>query len=108
MEYSISNKGKYVIIAISDSINIISELTELKTIIDEQLKTGNQFIAVKFLNADYLYSGAISVIVSSYKVIKEKDGELCIIESNGKIMNLLDQMCITNIIPVYSSADKLE
>lgn len=107
MDYSIAKHNSYTIITISDSINIISELTELKDIINEQLKKGNLNIAVKFLNADYLYSGAISVIVSSYKTIHEQNGELCIIESDGNIMNLLDQMCITNIIPVHSSIDSL-
>lgn len=108
MEYGIVKKDKYIVITLSDSINIISELTELKEIIEEQLKEGNKYIAVKFLNADYLYSGAISVLVSAYKVITDENGELCIIESNDKIMNLLDQMCITNIIPVHSSASELE
>lgn len=108
MEYSILKKDKYVVITVSDSINIISELTELKQIIDSQLREDNSYIAVQFMNADYLYSGAISVLVSAYKVITEKDGELCIIEPNGKIMNLLDQMCITNIIPVHNSVEELE
>lgn len=108
MEYSVSKANKFVVITVSDSINIISELAELKEIIENQLKDGNKYIAVKFLNADYLYSGAISVIVSAYKVIKEREGELCIIEPNGKILSLLEQMCITNIIPVYQSIDSLK
>lgn len=108
MEYSVIEKDKFIIITVSDSINIISELTALKDIIEEQLRKDKNYIAVKFLNADYLYSGAISVLVSSYKIISERDGELCIIEPNEKILNLLDQMCITNIIPVYNSAEKLE
>lgn len=108
MKYNVSKINKYVIITVSDSINIISELTELKDIIEKQLIDKNNYIAVKFLNADYLYSGAISVIVSAFKVINEREGELCIIESNGKILNLLEQMCITNIIPVYQSVEDLE
>lgn len=108
MEYSVLKKDKFIVVTVSDSINIISELTELKEIIENQLKGDNYNIAVQFLNADYLYSGAISVIVSAYKVIHEKNGELCIIEPNGNIMKLLDQMCITNIIPVYGSVDELK
>ena len=106
MKFDISKSGHYSIVTISDSPNIISELTELKSVIEQMLIEGDIRIAVRFLSADYLYSGAISVLVSVYKQINEKGGVLCIIESNQKIHDLLDQMCITNIIPVTcSSAD---
>ena len=107
MNYKISEKSKFEIITISDSINIISELTDLKDIIETQLSSGKKNIAVHFLNADYLYSGAISVLVSVYKQITEKGGKLCIIEPNQKIVKLLEQMCITNIIPVVDDLDSL-
>lgn len=107
MQFTKTENGNYSIITISESLNIISDLTELKQVIEDLLNEGRTKIAVRFLNADYLYSGAISVLVTLYKQVNEKNGILCIIESNRKIHDLLDQMCITNIIPVSCSPVEL-
>jgi anti-anti-sigma factor len=79
----------------------------LKTTVEQCLKKGQKYIAVNFTEASYLYSGAISVLISCYKMIKEHDGHLCIIEPQQRVMDLLIQMNIDSLVDIYKSEQEL-
>ncbi len=107
MEMEVSSKGKYKLITIYDTISIISELHQLRVKIEEFLELGDIYIAVNFYDAQYLYSGAISVLISCYKMVKDRGGDLCIVEPEKKVLELLIQMNIDSLINIYSSMDEL-
>lgn len=107
MKIEVYTKGLYRIIKIEEPLNVIAELTELKSLIDGYLKDGMRCIAVNFTDATYLYSGAISVLVNCYKMIREKRGDLCILEPNAEIHDLLRQMNIDSFVSIYQSEDDL-
>lgn len=107
MNIEVYPRGCYKMIRISDPLNVISDLTELRSLIEGYLQNSINTIAVNFRDASYLYSGAISVLVNCYKMIREQNGDLCIVEPNPELLELLKQMNIDSIISVYGSEDDL-
>ena len=107
MKLKSKTRGKYTIITVYHSLKVISDLTELHITIEKYLKENIKYIAVNFSDATYLYSGAISVLITCYRMIKEKGGNLCIIEPHQRILELLTQMNIDSLISIYSSEDDL-
>ena len=107
MKLDISTIGYYKVITIHDSLKVISDLNSLKSEIEKTLEQGEKLIAVNFSDASYLYSGAISVLITCYRMVREEGGDLCIIEPQAKIMELLIQMNIDRLIDIYESEDQL-
>ena len=107
MKLEDSTKGIYKVITIYDSLSVIADLAELKTKIEEYLEKDDKYIAVKFFDASYLYSGAISILITCYRMIKDKGGDLCILEPNNRILELLIQMNIDSLIDICNSEDEL-
>jgi anti-anti-sigma factor len=100
-------KGAYKVIRIESPFHVISELTELQSLIEGYVQNDDVYIAVNFSDASYLYSGAISVLINCYKLIRSKNGDLCIVEPNQGLLELLRQMNIDAIIRIYASEDEL-
>jgi len=93
----------YKMIKITEPLNVISDLTELKSLIEGYLENNEKNIAVSFTDASYLYSGAISVLISCYRMVQGEGGHLCIVEPNKELSDLLNQMNIDSIIDIYTS-----
>ncbi len=104
---NISENGIYRIITIDEPLKVIADLTVLKTEIERLLGAGQKFIGVNFSDASYLYSGAISILITCYRMIKEKNGSLCIIEPQPRVHELLAQMNIDSLIDIYKSEEEM-
>ncbi len=100
-------KGIYRLIRIEEPLKVISDLSELQALIEGYAANDDVYIAVNFTDASYLYSGAISVLVNCYKLIRSKEGDLCIVEPNKGLLELLKQMNIDAIVGIYPSEDDL-
>ena len=99
--------GTYTVIIIHDPLKVIADLSEFKAEIEKRLALGEKNVAVNFSDATYLYSGALSVLVTCYRMISEKGGNLCILEPQQRILELLIQMNIDSLIDVYKSEEEL-
>ena len=102
-----SDFGMYKLITVSETKNVIPELAELKLIVEDTLARGGRHIAVKFTDASYLYSGAISVLVTCYRLLHDKGGNICIVEPHQRVNDLLIQMNIDSFINICGSEDEL-
>lgn len=107
MKLDISTKGKYKVITIYDPLKVIADLTDFKMEIERFLEQGEKNIAVNFSDSSYLYSGAISVLITCYRMIKEEGGNLCIIEPQQRVLELLMQMNIDSLIDIFHSEEDL-
>ncbi len=107
MDLSVKKNGTFTIIHIQDRIKVISDLSNFKDVLEKKLDEGEKNIAVNFSDASYLYSGAISVLVTCYRMIMDKGGKLCIIEPQPKVLELLMQMNIDSLITIYDSEDDM-
>jgi anti-anti-sigma factor len=107
MKIQTCKKGEYRLIHIVEPLKLITDLSELKSIIEDFVNKGDKFIAVNFIDASYLYSGAISVLISCYRLVKARSGDLCIVEPNHGLTDLLTQMNIDSIMKIFPSEEDL-
>ena len=107
MKIDIFQKGTYQIVKIEEDLNVISDLTELRFLIQGYLNQGKKYIAVSFTSANYIYSGAIAILIDCFKKIKKDNGDLCIVEPNPEIHNIFKFLHLDQFIKVYTSIDDL-
>jgi anti-anti-sigma factor len=103
MKIEASQKGAYRLIRIEEPLKLISDLSELKSLIEGYVEKGDRYIAVNFRDASYLYSGAISVLINCYRIIRRHHGDLCVVEPNKALLELLNQMNIDAIMRIYTT-----
>ena len=108
MNLAISVHSGYQVITIEDDLSIISELSELRFLIEGYITEGKNCIAVSFTNTSYIYSGAIAVLIDCYKKIKNVGGDLCIIEGNPQIISIFRMLNIDRVIKIHKSVDDLQ
>ncbi|MBD3344133.1 MAG: hypothetical protein GF401_03620 [Chitinivibrionales bacterium] len=107
MKLEVYEKGEYQVISIEEDLTVISELQELSYLVDGYIAQGKRRIAVQFLKASYIYSGAIAVLLQCIKKLTQDDGELCVIENNPDIINIFQTLKLDKVINIYESEDKL-
>ena len=95
--------GKYQVLRLKEKKNAISNLEELKDLITGYLERGKNYVAVSFSDATYIYSGAIKILISCHKMISSKGGELCIIEPDPSLFDILENLNIDRVINIYVS-----
>ena len=98
--------GIYRILRISGQL-FISQLEELRALIQGYVSQGEMHIAVIFTDTSYLYSGAIAVLISCFKMLQDIDGDLCIVEPKPEMLELLRQLHIEALVPIYASEKDL-
>jgi anti-sigma B factor antagonist len=106
MKIETYTKGVYQVLKVGGQQHI-SDLSELKDLIVGYLQRGITNIAVNFCDASYIYSGAITVLIDCYKKVKQKGGQLCILEPDPGLFDILEMLNITRVIPVYNDEDAL-
>ncbi|HEX3019426.1 MAG TPA: STAS domain-containing protein [Chitinispirillaceae bacterium] len=106
MNIRIYPEGIYQVMEVGGQI-VISQLDELRHLISGHISNGQTYIALRFSDATYLYSGAIAVLISCFKQVKDIRGDLCLLEPKNEMVDLLKQMGIDRLIPIYSSIDNL-
>jgi anti-anti-sigma factor len=102
MKIETYTSGIFRVLKISDQI-VIAELQELKLLIEGYVERDEKYVAINFCDVSYLFSGAIGVLVSSYRMLHDRSGELCLIEPKTDIMDLLKTMGIDALIPIFGS-----
>ncbi len=107
MNIETKSVGNYKVITIYEPLKVIADLAEFKTEIEKHLALEETNIAVNFADASYLYSGAISILITCYRLIHEKGGHLCIVEPQQRVLELLVQMNIDSLIDIYKSEEEL-
>ncbi|NLG16308.1 MAG: STAS domain-containing protein [Fibrobacter sp.] len=107
MKIDIGQHGAYQILKIEEDLNVISDLSELRFLINGYLHQGKRHIAISFTGASYIYSGALAVLIDIFKQVKEKDGELCILEPHPEILSIFHALHLDQFLPIYTSIEKL-
>ncbi len=100
-------QGKFQILRVNEQKNAIKNLEELKDLIIGYLDRGKYYIAISFSDATYIYSGAIKVLITCHKMISERGGELCIIEPDPSLFDILENLNIDRVINIYVSEEYL-
>jgi len=107
MKIEIETKGIYQVLRFEDELNVISDLTELRVLIQGYLNQGKCHIAVSFANASYIYSGAIAILIDCYKKVKNENGVLCIVEPHTGLLSVFQILHIDKFLPIYPTLEDL-
>jgi anti-anti-sigma factor len=102
MNIQIYNSGIFRVLKINGQI-MISDLHEIKHLIEGYIEHNDKYIAVNFCETSYLFSGAVAVLVSCYKLLRDRSGELCLMEPKPEILDLLKMMGIDSLMPIFGS-----
>ena len=108
MKIDIHVRGPFKVIRVEDELEIITDLSELKFLIDGYMSRGIHKIAISFIGTSYIYSGAIAVLMECHKKLLDfSDGKLCILEPNEDIRAIFSALHIDKILNIYDSEDEL-
>jgi anti-anti-sigma factor len=107
MKIDIYTSGGYQVLKIEEDLQVISDLSELKFLIEGYLKRGRRYIAVGFTTASYIYSGAIAVLIDCHKKIAKEGGDLCLLEPNEEMLGAFSMLNIDKILHIYRSESEL-
>ncbi|MFH1760198.1 MAG: STAS domain-containing protein [bacterium] len=108
MKIKHGQKGSYNILRVRGTIDPIEDLKELKSIILEMFEQGKMNFAIQFENTQYIYSGALAILIGIYKGITPRGGKVAIIEPSETVKDLWDTFNLFEIIPLIDNEDKLE
>ena len=86
---------------------VIADLSELRYLVRGYIRQGKRHIAVSFTDSSYIYSGALAVLVECCRELKEGDGELCIIEPNQEIKDIIYSLNLDKVLTLYETVDDL-
>jgi anti-anti-sigma factor len=103
MKIDIHTNSGYQVLRIEEDLEVISDLSELKFLIEGYLKRGRRFIAIGFTTASYIYSGALAVLIDCHKKIIKEGGDLCIIEPNHELQGVFNVLNVDKILHIYPS-----
>ncbi|MFH0922326.1 MAG: STAS domain-containing protein [Fibrobacterota bacterium] len=99
--------GKYLVVQISDDFMVLADLQELDIFIDGLITQKNFFIALRFEQISYIYSGALSILVKNVKKIKNSKGDICLLEPNRDVNDVIKIANLDSIIAIYNSEEEL-
>jgi len=101
------NLGKFLVIEISYEFSVIADLQELDIFVDGLIAHGNLFIAVRFSEISYIYSGALGVLIKAAKRIREQHGQIVLLEPNREVHDIIRTVNLDTIIRMFDSEEEL-
>jgi anti-sigma B factor antagonist len=84
-----------------DSTNVSQIKAELLLVTQNDIDV----LILDFSDVEFCDSSGLGAILLAQRIMNERDNDLAVVDSIGKIRNLLDIAQLTNIIPVFPSLD---
>ncbi|MFH1760389.1 MAG: STAS domain-containing protein [bacterium] len=107
MQIQITNKGKYVIITLIHSFDEDIDVEYFDSYLKTVIEKGSHFIAIKFSENSHLYSGAISILIRYKKTLREKNGNICILNANESISKAFKILHLDREFKLYTRLEDL-
>ena len=103
---SIRQAGNYKILDISEPVRKYEDITAIKDAIDDLMNNNVTCIALNVANIDFMHSYFIKILTSTYKKLKSRSGDLCLIGPNEFIRNLMKLLNIDEFIGSYPNENR--
>lgn len=108
MHIEISDYSAVKVLQVSEDLDINSDITELRFVVEQQLQLGNLHFAFSFTKNSYLYTRSIAILISCAEMIKEQHGTLAIVNANEDILDLINLIDFDKVINVCNSLEELK
>jgi len=99
-------KGDISILILSGSMQHGDTDTELVSVIQEYLITGQKHFIIDLGKIKYFYSTALGSMLASYKLVKKAGGELVLARSTRKIKSIMIQTQLIRFFTNYESVSE--
>ncbi|MBD3346042.1 MAG: STAS domain-containing protein [Chitinivibrionales bacterium] len=97
----------YQLLKIKKELNLNSDLTELRQIIEEYVEKGPINIALKFTDDSYLYTKSIASLVQSFEMVRDHGGKMAVINPNEDIIEVLNTVGFTDLVKICKNEEEL-
>lgn len=101
MEVANRNIQQYRVVDIIGKIDRLKDSLALKSHILSLINEDAKFLALNLSQVNYLDSGALNVFIYSNNAIKKKDGEMCLIEPNEYVKDVLEVVGLSKLITIF-------
>jgi anti-anti-sigma factor len=95
----------YQILKIDENLTLNSDITDLRTIVEDYVQKGPINIALEFTKDSYLYTKSIAVLVQCLETIQEHGGRMAVIAPNRDIVDVLETIGFINLVKIYGSEE---
>ncbi len=97
----------YAVIRVNQTLERGMDLSPLKAYIEQALAQGYNRIALSLDENSYLYSETLATLVTYYKTIESQGGSLWLVQSNQKVVFIMETLGLTDIIRIVATEDAL-
>lgn len=97
-ESKIYDKEKFLLIEVKGDLDIYSE-DEFRSFIEKEIEGADKDMVIDIKDLDYLDSTGLGLFMKIYKIAKEKDKTVSIINPKGNILKLFK---ITDLTDVFN------
>ena len=108
MELTVSEKAAFKVVDIIGKIDRLKDSITLKSFIITLMEDGAKKIALDLSQITYLDSGALNVFIFGNNALKKNGGRMCLIEPNEYVLDVLEVVGLTKLIPVYPNTADFE
>ncbi|MCG3198042.1 MAG: STAS domain-containing protein [Candidatus Omnitrophica bacterium] len=83
-----------------------STFPQLQELLDSLLRQGNHFYLLDLENLDYISSAGLGVLMGILREVREKEGDLKIVNMSEKIERVFYLLGFSRLMKVYSSEEE--
>jgi anti-anti-sigma factor len=95
--------NSYHVIDVVGKINRLKDSIVLKSFINTLLEKNVNDLALNLAKVTYLDSGALNVLIYCHNTISKKGGNLCIIEPNEYVRDVLEVVGLDKLVKIYQN-----
>ena len=108
LQTEILSHGHYTIIRIVSNLDVLSDFSEVREAVEQQLAAGNTHIVISFKPDAYIYTHSIGVLIKCHTMCAERGGSLSIVAPNEDLMHSLTCIGLDTILELYFSEESLK
>ncbi len=108
MELAIRDRGGRKVVDIIGKIDRLKDSITLKSLLITLVEEGTRRVGLNLSQVTYLDSGALNVFVFGSNALKKEGGEICLIEPNEYVLDVLEVVGLAKMIPVFPTETEFE
>ncbi|HNW91321.1 MAG TPA: STAS domain-containing protein [bacterium] len=107
MDITREEKDGVVILRLNEDV-LVENFQELKTVLEELITRENDRIVIDMHRIQYFCSQGLGTITSSLKIIRERGGDIKILNPAGRILKLFELTRLNKILDILQEEKDLK
>lgn len=107
MNIELATRNEYLIIRIKDDLYFDTDITEVKSIVEEKIEEGIGNFAISLTPNSHLSSMSVGKILQCYEIVNKKGGKIALVVPSTDDEDLLETLSFTCLIKICKSEDDL-